>query len=273
MNHFQAELAAKHQLYVRQRLGGGLSQARVWLLAQGAVGRRAAALLASLPLGGLTIQGLLPGDVAAIQQAAFAAAPGRRVVGQPWQAKHMGLQAARTDLLVLATERPFPQVLERINQDCQRLDLPWTQVQLWGVEIVLGPSVVPGLTACHECYTRRRRANEARLDVWDARERYFRAEPSHGLAGQISPLLNQAAAYLSIEVGRLLGAGPTPASLGCELLWNAFTSAHSASPVVPVEHCTVCGGRQSRGPDHADSLDAVVARLLERQQEASYVER
>jgi bacteriocin biosynthesis cyclodehydratase domain-containing protein len=112
---------------------------------------------------------------------------------------------------------------------------------MWGAEITLGPTVLPGTTACYHCYLRRRLSNTTRPEVWQAREQFLRNDPSFAFKGRVAPLVNLASAFLTAEVGRFLTGAPAQLALGHEVVYDGLSQTQTKSFVVPLEGCRVCG--------------------------------
>lgn len=66
---------------------------------------------------------------------------------------------ANHDFVVYATERPYPEIEERINEAAHVEDTPWIPVQRIGYDGLVGPTVFPGVTACYECFKSRTLSN------------------------------------------------------------------------------------------------------------------
>lgn len=245
-----------------------LRRSRVILVASGQVGLAAALGLARLPLRTLCLLPLREEDAALVER--VNGAPGRRAeslldIPPPFSDYSLGASAANYHLVAVATDRPYPDLYEKLNKLCLRISRSWTQVHVWGAEITLGPTVMPGATACYDCYRRRRRANEERQNVWAAQDQLLRNDPGFTFEGSLGLLSRLAAAYLGTEVTRFLTAEQPPLSLGREVLFDALLQAQQISQVVPVEGCPLCQRpRAGAGAETEDDLGAMVRRLVSR---------
>ncbi len=247
-----------------------LRTARVLLVAGGNVGLQTALRLRGLPLSHLFVLAVHEREIAEWRPILAQPAAAERVsIGrQKCSTNGFGVLLANYDLVVLAVNRPYPSLAEGINRACQRIGVAWTQLQTWGAEITLGPSVLPGITACYGCYRLRLRANESRADVWAAREQFFHNDSTFAFGGNLSAFVNTAASYAAIEVERLLTGAAPPLALSREMHWNWLEHTSSQNHVAPAEHCAVCGGTQTALQLDHDTLAAVVARLQPQRQPA-----
>lgn len=247
-----------------------LQRARVALLASGAVGYQVAARLAQYPLATLSLLGVHDDDtktLIAISQQPHHQAQLINIPRSRYNLPGFSVTLSKHHLLVVVSGRPFPEVLEGVNKDCVRIGTAWTNVSAWGTEITLGPTVIPGVTACYHCYTRRLQSNVEHLDVWQARQRFLRDNPAFEFDGQIAPLANLAAAYVEAEVIRFLSGEQPPMALSRAITHYPLMQSQSFDYVVPLEWCPVCGERQAqRSQDNGDTLVHMVQRMIARQE-------
>jgi bacteriocin biosynthesis cyclodehydratase domain-containing protein len=194
-------------------------------------------------LQGLSLLGLHDSDVQALLQ--FSRQSGHRAqqVNVPagrFDIPGFALSLSKHHLLVVAGGRPQPDLLASVNKDCLRIGTAWTQAALWGAEIALGPTVIPGVTACHHCYTRRYLANVEHEDVVQARDHFLRHNPRFEFQGQIAPLLQLSVAYLTAEVTRFLTGSRPPVALSRAVTYYPLSQSQAYDFVVPLEWCSVC---------------------------------
>lgn len=247
-----------------------LRRSRVALIASGPVGYQVAARLAQYPLAALSLLGLHDADTKALLQ--FSQQPHLQAqsVNVPRSRFNMpgfSVTLAKHHLLVIASGRPHPEALESINQDCVRIGTAWTGVSVWGTEVTLGPTVIPGITACHHCYMRRLQSNVEHLDVWQARGRFLQDNPTFEFAGQLAPIVNLAAAYLEAEVIRFLSGEQPPMALSRAITFYPLMQSQSFDYVVPLEWCPVCHDRHAqRRPTANETLAQMVKRTMNRQE-------
>ena len=63
--------------------------------------------------------------------------------------------ASGSDFVVNCIDEGNLSLIYKLNRACLRLKTPWISVASSGFEVVLGPSVYPGETACYLCYRMR----------------------------------------------------------------------------------------------------------------------
>lgn len=255
---------AQHPRAAESGPGGRLARSHVLLIAGGDLGRRAAASLRRLPFAMLTLVPLAGRDAPALREVVSRPGPGGPAHALPsiFNAANFGGVADAYHLVAFAADRPHPQTCEDLNEVCLRVGVPWTQVSTWGAEVILGPTIIPGLTACHHCYVTRRRTNEPNADLFAAREQFLRNDPEFAYAGRLEPLSNTAVAYFTSEVIRFLSGERPPVALGSEFAFDALSQKQLVSQVVPLEGCPHCRLAPRRGaPDDGDALGAVVRKL------------
>lgn len=259
MNILLETLFAKHQAWLERRdpaervraewsletlAAARLRRSRVLLVAGGAVGYRTALSVARLPLGLLTLYPLTEADVEPLTQIVKQPQHNAKEVNRAptvFRTDNFALFAARYSLVAFAVERRCPKAFEGVNEACVRVEAAWTNVTMWGAEITLGPTVLPGTTACYHCYLRRRLSNTTRPEVWQAREQFLRNDPSFAFKGRVAPLVNLASAFLTAEVSRFLTGAPAQLALGHEVVYDGLSQTQTKSFVVPLEGCRVCG--------------------------------
>jgi bacteriocin biosynthesis cyclodehydratase domain-containing protein len=248
-----------------------IRRARLLVISSGPMGAQAVANLLQQPFATLTLIGFSAADRDALNQ--LSQQPRRRaqnviVMPQPYMLTGLSIVLAEHHLAVVATSRPHPSLLEQINETALRTGTPWTQALLWASEFLLGPTIIPGVTACHHCYTVRRRANESRQDVAATVDTFLRHEPDFEFRGQIAPAINLAAAYLTAEVTRVIGGAQTPLALSRIVSFDLLAQHQSSDYITPLEWCPLC--HALREAPSGPTLAAMVERLIERQEGVLY---
>lgn len=283
MEHVYEQIAKRHQIILSHwdRLEPGpktavdpgerrLRRSRVALIASGPVGYQVAARLAQYPLAALSLMGRHDADTKVLAQLGRQPQHKAQSINLPrsrFDIPGFSLTLSRHHLLVVAGGRPHPDLLTSVNEDCVRIDAAWTGISVWGTEISLGPTVIPGVTACYHCYSRRRQANVKHLDVWQARQHFLQENPTFEFAGQIAPLINLAAAYLEEEVIRFLSGAQPPLALSRAITFYPLSQSQSFDYIVPLEWCSVCHERHAtQRPNSEDTLAQMVRRVTHRQE-------
>jgi bacteriocin biosynthesis cyclodehydratase domain-containing protein len=156
-------------------------------------------------------------------------------------------EAAPSELLVVATRSPSTAFFHQVNRACLESGARWLRVAYEGPYGILGPTIVPGQTACFDCYTRRRATHDV-LEGLDAyRDKVAaRGEP---LEGEVSPLRSVLVGQTALEVARLISGFAPPATFGRFYTFEVATPKVAGHDVLRVPRCPSCGLRQaSRDP-------------------------
>lgn len=255
MNHFDTHHAEAHQAFVRSLDAHGgdaqdaqdahdrrLAATRLLLIAGGETGRQAVLALRRLPLRHLTVWPLRKQDQALLQPlAAEAGAVGRlQVLPQTFTQYAASTAFNAHQVVAFASSRPHPRLQRAINDLCVRHRLPWTQLSLNAHEIHLGPTVLPGATACQACHEVRALASAAKPDVHRAQIEYFDRNPDFEFKGQLKSLDRMGAAYLASEIERLVTAAHPPVALSRLLRMDGLYLSQERHFIPYYEWCPVC---------------------------------
>ncbi len=149
---------------------------------------------------------------------------------------------SESDLVILCLEKPDHSMCRWVNQACVERGIPWVAAYLSAVEAVIGPMVVPGETACYECYHLRRQSNQDRLEERQTVEQYLeqhRAERSP--FGQLSPLPSIAGGLVSLEALRQLAGFAQPSTYDAFLRVDLITLEAELHPILKLPRCPICG--------------------------------
>lgn len=255
----------------------GLGPTRVLLIASGGVGVEAARRLLRYPLDRLALCAVTAADREPlirllVEKKGRAVREAQLAPGSLYEDSWSGALLARYQMVALAEDRPHPDLLERLDGACAHLGLPWTRLSVWGAELFLGPTVLPGLTACYRCFTRRWLANEKRLDTWRAQDQFLRNDPGFEFGGFLGPVRTLGAALLTSEVLRLLGSGPPPVAVSRIRIENVLTGARVSELVIPVPGCPVCRQQRS-GVSGSREMAELAQRISERVRRHAHAER
>lgn len=156
--------------------------------------------------------------------------------------------------LVLATDRPAPLAAERANELAHETGTPWLFATAAGVDVLVGPTVRPGETACYDCF---RSQAALGLDGAAGLDAFGRAaRRADGPALPAVPRL--LAGYAAVDVVHQLADG-VGFTLGRSLHLDLFDLSTSAEPVRKLPRCDVCGVDAADGEQGSDAID----RLLE----------
>jgi bacteriocin biosynthesis cyclodehydratase domain-containing protein len=155
-----------------------------------------------------------------------------------------GLSAEhRVDLVVAVAGSAGTPFFSAVNAANSRSGRRWLRVALEGRFGVLGPTVVPGQTACFACYLRRRSTHDVIEQVERFREQVTPGGEPH--EGSLDALTEVLTGQATLEAARLLGGFAPPATIARFYMFQAGTPAVAGHDLLRVPRCTSCGVRQS----------------------------
>lgn len=167
-------------------------------------------------------------------------APGALV---PTEAGTLTLPGGTFDAVVGAAAATDLALLLALARAAHRRGVPSVYGSLQGRLAVVGPGVVPGSTACWNCYHFRRTA--AVEDPWaaDALDRALRlGEPLHDEGPPSAAATGLLGSLLALEtLGMLSTAGPSPLA-GRVIVQDLLTLQTSRHLLARLPWCSVCGG-------------------------------
>ncbi|WP_214326794.1 TOMM precursor leader peptide-binding protein [Nonomuraea sediminis] len=152
------------------------------------------------------------------------------------------------DVIVLAAGRERLGLAEAVDRAAHAWRVPWFGVHPSAGELRCGPVVIPGRTACHACYLRRREQHRT-TEPDQVERRMPTGHPAHHV-GVAAALARQALAE-AVD-------GPEPGAIGATVrLFGQVDGATRTATVVAVDRCPRCRTR----PVRDDELWPAFARI------------
>lgn len=146
-----------------------------------------------------------------------------------------------TDLVVVCWDNPAVSIFEWVNKACLKKKIRWTSVGLNGIEMIMGPSIIPYETACFSCYSLRRKANEVFYHEYLAFENYLRENPSSAVDyGALIPSSKIAANICAFEIIGILSNYVIPISYGKLITLDLLNFEASIQDVLKIPLCPDC---------------------------------
>jgi bacteriocin biosynthesis cyclodehydratase domain-containing protein len=138
---------------------------------------------------------------------------------------------------ILALDAPDPQAFLAMNDRCLAARVPWTGVFLDNLEAIIGPTVLPGQSACWRCYDLRVKGAHPNLE----RLLRYEAAPKPALAPlalpSFAPLAGASAAQAVLLA--LAGAGAPPLA-GYALRVELLEMRAQRHRVLRIPRCPAC---------------------------------
>lgn len=113
------------------------------------------------------------------------------------------LNGSDTDLFLYLSNRDKPEIVERLNEIALERELPWLVGQVNGFDAVVGPTIIPGETACYRCYSERVSAN-ADDDLYEV---YRQGATQIDSESVFTPLGYMVESYVCVELSHLFQYG------------------------------------------------------------------
>jgi ribosomal protein S12 methylthiotransferase accessory factor len=179
-------------------------------------------------------------DAVAAAAGAGEGAPDLAPAGGPWDLLLTGLTA--DDLFLL----------QRLARFAHGAGLRSVYAHLDGLEAWIGPGVVPGETACWNCFRLRRLTNSDFVRTAHEIDTSLAAAPAERRArSYLAPMAPLAGHSLAMEVLKLLAGFTAPRLFGRLLVQNLITAESTWHSIVRMPWCELCGGAAAAGPPAA----------------------
>ncbi|MFI9596370.1 TOMM precursor leader peptide-binding protein [Nonomuraea sp. NPDC052265] len=143
----------------------------------------------------------------------------------------------RCDAVVLAPDVFRPADHEALNTAALSSRTPWTSCRTVGLEVLIGPTVLPGRSACWTCFDDRRRSHLTR------HEEATLVEHIWGEADRPPPFLAvvPGLSLVTLEVVKLLTGFAPATTVDGLLAVDVLSSTTTLHPVLRVPRCRSCG--------------------------------
>ena len=152
--------------------------------------------------------------------------------------------ALRPSRVILSLWRPAPALADRVDELAHLHSVPWLPIVAEHPIVRMGPLIVPGASACHQCFAGRRIQHEPRAEAMLALYQAYDENPAYGPSGHL-PHHARTAAGTAIT---LLGDGPRPAEPGLAITYSPVHARLAAHHVVAAHGCERCGSAETDFP-------------------------
>lgn len=143
----------------------------------------------------------------------------------------------QVDLTVTATERPWRAAATRVNELTLTTGTPATYAEVTGYDVVVGPTVLPGETACYECFRHHRNQSVRGADSLADFERAA-ADSGAAVADRL-PFGAIAAGFLVTDAVNLLCYGHGYA-VGTVVTYDMSSLSTESNDVLRMPRCSAC---------------------------------
>ena len=159
------------------------------------------------------------------------------------------------DLLVTGLDRDDVYLLRRIAQYAHDQRVRTLHGHLDGFEAWIGPAVVPGDTACWNCFRLRRLGAADHVQSAHEIDASLSAAPNESRARAfLAPMAGQAGQALAMQAIKLLTGYGEPRLPGRFLVQNLVTGESALHKVLRMPWCDVCGGAAEQVEDRQSCL-------------------
>lgn len=170
-------------------------------------------------------------------------------------------EIAAVDMVVVGVDDPWPTALEQVNAIAQETDTPFVYTEVVGFDVNIGPTVIPGETACYECYRQQARMNIDSPDRYEAFER--QASDRSRTTGAVLPFAQIASGFVVTDVVNYLcyGYGYT---VGSVISYGMNDFSFESNDVLRMPRCESCDRTQTdHGTDSLFTVETLVSEMSE----------
>jgi bacteriocin biosynthesis cyclodehydratase domain-containing protein len=155
--------------------------------------------------------------------------------------------ARNHDTLIACWDKGFSSGNHWVNRAAHLLGVPAIFCEVGGLQVLAGPFVVPGMTACYMCS--RMRAVAAADDYEEAMacERFLDQlkSPRHDCREFLLPAVSIMASMLAVEVFKFIVLSQQPALLGAIAAYDPFELSLQRHVVLEQPGCPVCSEKKN----------------------------
>lgn len=150
------------------------------------------------------------------------------------------------DVVVVATDLMVRSLYMNVNSLCIKHNKPWTSVRVGECEILIGPTIVPKITPCYECFMSRVNGHDDNYEENMAFEEYKENNKDKIQLINMPHFTSIAANLISFEIFKFLTSVLYPASMSNVIRYNLVTMDMSVSQILKVPRCNSCGNMKNR---------------------------
>jgi bacteriocin biosynthesis cyclodehydratase domain-containing protein len=173
----------------------------------------------------------------------------------PSLSRHLRTAIAGASLVVAASDYSDPDLFEVVNQACLDGSVRLLPAVLVGWEARLGPTCIPGQTACVHCASLRAKSNLSRYEEYLLYEDMMRSRPGERPFGHLPHFPAMLAGMAATEAFKVLTNLYPAMTYGRVVVMDLLMSESESHDVLRVPRCPACGriGRREKGQPPYDS--------------------
>jgi bacteriocin biosynthesis cyclodehydratase domain-containing protein len=155
--------------------------------------------------------------------------------------------ARQHDTLIACWDQGFSSGNHWVNRASHALGIPAIFCELRGLQVLVGPFVVPGMTACYMCSRMRAVAAADDYEEAMASERFFDElkTPRYDCGEILLPAVSTVASLLAAEVLKFIVLNQQPALLGAIAEYDPFELTLQRHVVLEQPACPVCSEKKN----------------------------
>jgi bacteriocin biosynthesis cyclodehydratase domain-containing protein len=234
-----------------------LAASNVVIVGSGAIAASLASMLAACGVGRVQTPAPGEGAVDASPRETPPIARGASDVRSPLldgavtrrQPQRFGDAIDGASLVLAALDHPDPDLLDALNEACLDRSVPLLPIMLVGWEGHLGPTCIPGQTACVRCASLRVKANLSHYQQYVLYEDTMRRSPGEHPFGRLPHFPEMLAGMAATEAVKLITRCYPPSTHGRLVVTDLLLQRTDAHDVLRVPRCPACGRKRPSLPD------------------------
>jgi bacteriocin biosynthesis cyclodehydratase domain-containing protein len=134
--------------------------------------------------------------------------------------------------------------LDAFNLACIEASTTWISCRIVGLEMDIGPTVIPSVTPCFKCFDLRAKSNRTDYDDYLRVERHLQTDRLD--SGKL--LVNTCIGLAALEIVKALTHFAEPATYGHLFSMNLLTLEGRRHPVLKIPRCPHCSRQSTERP-------------------------
>ncbi|MET0752663.1 MAG: TOMM precursor leader peptide-binding protein [Pyrinomonadaceae bacterium] len=160
-----------------------------------------------------------------------------------------------TDCALICLDSPNPALLEAFNEVALQTKTVWLRGQIYRGEGIVGPTVIPGQSACYKCYELRRNANLSNYEeVMQFESRLKEMPQIRTDSDTLRPVAALTASILALEALRILSGAALPQLVAKYIRIDFRSFDFAPHRFLRLPNCPACGyGKRRRLPQFKET--------------------